>query len=231
MAARIRTLRFLLPIAAVACLGARAAAAQPPKAGSKAEQDLKNSKNYEEIYARYLGAARQAPAPSAPLWMADLASDPRARRVNDLVTVRVLESVSATGNADSNIAKQSDMNISMPGKPGEFFSKFLPASSDTKFNGSGGTTRSTELTAVMTSRVTEVLPNGDLVVEGVREIDINGDRTLIVLTGVIRAIDILPGNVIPSSRIGQLRIRSLSQGLIKDSLTPGWLIRILNKIF
>jgi flagellar L-ring protein precursor FlgH len=83
----------------------------------------------------------------------------------------------------------------------------------------------------MTSRVTEVLPNGDLVVEGVREIDINGDRTLIVLTGVIRAIDILPGNVIPSSRIGQLRIRSLSQGLINDSLTPGWLIRILNKIF
>jgi len=123
------------------------------------------------------------------------------------------------------------MNISMPGKPGELFGKFLPASSDTKFNGAGGTSRSTELTAVLTSRITEVLPNGDMVVEGVRELDVNGDRTLIVLTGVIRAIDILPGNVIPSSRIGQLRIRSLSQGLIKDSLTPGYLIRLLNKIF
>jgi hypothetical protein len=41
----------------------------------------------------------------------------------------------------------------------------------------------------------------------------------------------MPGNVVPSPRIGQLRIRSLSQGLIKDSLTPGYLIRLLNKIF
>ena len=63
------------------------------------------------------------------------------------------------------------------------------------------------------------------------EIDVNGDRLLVVLSGVVRAVDILPGNVIPSTRIGQLRIRSLSQGLIKDSLSPGWLIRVLNKIF
>jgi flagellar L-ring protein precursor FlgH len=83
----------------------------------------------------------------------------------------------------------------------------------------------------MTARVTEVLPNGDLVVEGVREVDINGDRSLVVLSGVVRAVDSLPGNVVPSSRVGQLRIRALSQGLIKDSLKPGWLIRILNKIF
>ena len=107
----------------------------------------------------------------------------------------------------------------------------FPASSDTKFNGAGGTTRTTELSATITARIVEVLPSGDLVVEGVREVDINGDRNVVVLTGVIRAIDIQPGNVVPSTRIGQLRIRSLSQGLIKDSLTPGWLIRVLNKIF
>ena len=230
MAASVRTLRVVVPTVAIACLMTSAAVAQESKSDPKA-QDLKHSRNYDEIYARYLSSSRQTPATAVPLWIADLATDPRARRVNDLVTVRVLESVSASGNADSNIAKQSDMNISMPGKPGELFGKFLPASSDTKFNGAGGTSRSTELTAVLTSRITEVLPNGDMVVEGVRELDVNGDRTLIVLTGVIRAIDILPGNVIPSSRIGQLRIRSLSQGLIKDSLTPGWLIRILNKIF
>jgi flagellar L-ring protein precursor FlgH len=107
----------------------------------------------------------------------------------------------------------------------------VPNSTDTKFNGAGGTTRTTQFTAKMTARVVEVLPNGDLVVEGVREVDINGDRNLVVLTGVIRAVDIGPGNVISSARIGQLQIRSLSQGLIKDSLTPGWLIKILNKIF
>ena len=44
----------------------------------------------------------------------------------------------------------------------------------------------------MTARVAEVLPNGDLVVEGVREIDINGDRQMVVLTGVVRTADVGP---------------------------------------
>jgi flagellar L-ring protein precursor FlgH len=104
-------------------------------------------------------------------------------------------------------------------------------STSTSFNGSGGTTRTTELFATLTARVIEVLPSGDLVVEGVREVNINGDRSVVVLSGVIRASDIQPGNVILSTQVGQLRIQSLSAGLMRDSLSPGWLVRILNKIF
>ena len=73
----------------------------------------------------------------------------------------------------------------------------------------------------MTARVVEVLPNGDLALEGVREIDINGDRQIIVLTGVVRTADIGPGNVVPSTAIGQMRIRYFGRGLIKDNLQPG----------
>jgi flagellar L-ring protein precursor FlgH len=83
----------------------------------------------------------------------------------------------------------------------------------------------------VTARVVEVLPNGDLVVEGLRELDVNGDLQVMVLTGVIRAVDIQPGNVISSTRVGHLQIRSVSRGLIRDNLSPGWLIRMLNKIF
>lgn len=187
-------------------------------------------KNYDEIYHQYLVAARKLPPPDQ-LWMADLMSDLRARRLGDLVTIRVLESLSATGSADSTVNKKADGGVSLPGKAGDLLGKVLPVGSDTQFNGSGGTTRTTELSATITARVVEVLPSGDLVVEGVREVDINGDRNVVVLTGVIRATDVLQGNIVPSTRIGQLRIRSLSQGLIKDSLSPGWLIRILNKIF
>lgn len=186
--------------------------------------------DYDGLYQQYLTQARALAKP-AYLWMADLTSDPIARRVHDLVTVRVIENVSATGSADSNIGKTSSANAALPGQAGTALTKFLPGSSETKFNGTGGTTRTTDLSATLTARVVEVLPSGDLVLEGVREIEINGDRTLVVLTGVIRAVDILPGNVVPSSRVGQLRIRSLSRGLIKDSLSPGWLVKILNKIF
>ena len=87
------------------------------------------------------------------------------------------------------------------------------------------------IAAGVTARVAEVLPNGDLVIEAVREIEINGDRQIVVLTGVARVVDIRPGNVLPSPSIGQLRIRYFGKGLMKDSLSPGWLIRVLNKIF
>jgi flagellar L-ring protein precursor FlgH len=107
----------------------------------------------------------------------------------------------------------------------------LPSGSDTQFAGSGSTTRSSAITAVLTARVSEVLPNGNLVIEGVREVDVNGDRQVVVLTGVVRATDVAPNNSVSSTLIGQLRIRSIGRGLIKDSLSPGWLMRILNKIF
>ena len=187
--------------------------------------------SYEAVFGRYLAAARKMPAQPDRGWMTDLLIDQRARRANDLVTIRVIESLSASGGADSTLDKSSDAKVALPGKAGTALSKLLPASSDTKFQGAGATTRFTELSATVTARVVEVLPNGDLVVEGLRELDVNGDRQVVVLNGVIRVADILPGNVIPSTRIGQLRIRSVSQGLIKDNLAPGWLIRVLNKIF
>ncbi|RPJ63116.1 MAG: hypothetical protein EHM24_24895, partial [Acidobacteria bacterium] len=60
---------------------------------------------------------------------------------------------------------------------------------------------------------------------------INGDRQIVVLTGVVRPSDITRQNVVLSTQIGQLRIRYFGRGLMKDNLQPGWLIRILNKIF
>ena len=231
----------LAPRVAWAQANAATAPSKTPQANAQAQGNVAPSpqgkvvspKTYDEIYEKYLASARSlAVAPGT--WMADLATDPNARRLNDLVTIRVVESMSASGSADSNIGKASSGNIKLP-LPANWWDptmgRITPFSAETKFNGSGETSRTTELSATMTARVIEVLPNGDLVVQGVRELDINGDRNLVVLSGVIRAMDVMPGNVVPSTRIGQLRISALSQGLIKDSLTPGYLIRLLNKIF
>lgn len=187
--------------------------------------------SYDEAYSRYLTAARTGDASGRAMWMTDLTRDLRARYVNDLITIRVIESLSATGSANSNVDKNGSASASFPGRIGTELGRLLPFDTQTGFNGSGGTTRTTELFATLTARVIETLPSGDLVVEGVREVDINGDRSLVVLTGVVRSADISPGNVVMSTQVGQLRIRSLSAGLMKDSLTPGWLVRILNKVF
>ena len=186
--------------------------------------------DYDSEYNRFLLEARRSPSPKGA-WMIDLATDRIARRQNDMVTIQVVESLSATGSADSNLGHRSSANMSMPSPTSKWLAKIFPISNETDFEGAGGTTRTTELTAMVTARVSEVLPNGDLIVEGIREVEINGDRTVVVLTGVVRPADIQPGNVVLSPQVGQLRIRSLSQGLIKDSLEPGWLIRVLNKVF
>jgi flagellar L-ring protein precursor FlgH len=213
-----------------------------PVLAQDAARPGKPSDNYDELVRQYLASARAtAAAPATPdtLWMAGLNGDLRARRVNDLVTVRVIEVVSAQGSADSSLDKDSNASASVTGLFGAE-SRFpgwldptnlVAAGANTSFEGSGSTARAGSLTAVMTARVAEVLPNGDLALEGVRELEINGDRQIIVLTGVVRTADIGPGNVVPSTVIGQMRIRYFGRGLIKDNLQPGWLVRVLNKIF
>ena len=195
--------------------------------------------DYEQVLERYLQAARATPATPDTAWAAGLFGDLRARRINDLVTVRVVENISASGSADSALDKKSNGSASVTNLFGaeNKFPGWLDATSlaaigaNTGFTGSGSTARNGSLTAVITARVTEVLPNGDLVLEGIRQVDINGDQQFIVLSGIARAADIGPGNVVPSTAVGQMQIRYFGKGLMKDNLKPGFLIRMLNKVF
>jgi flagellar L-ring protein precursor FlgH len=197
--------------------------------------------NYDELLQLYLQSVRTtaAPANAGDTWMSGLLGDLRARRVNDLVTVQVIESVNALGTADSALDKNSNASASLS----SFFgiesrmptwldpSALASLGASTDFSGSGATTRTAALSAVITARVAEVLPNGDLALEGIRELDINGDRQILVLTGIVRVADVGPGNVVPSTAVGQMRIRYFGKGLMKDNLSPGWLVRVLNKVF
>jgi flagellar L-ring protein precursor FlgH len=214
----------------------------PALAQDKSKEKAKAADNYDALLQQYLQEARAAVVPttaSSSAWMAGLTSDLRARRINDLVTIRVVENVSGLGAADSNLDKKSSGTAGVPslfGLESRLPSSINPANlittgANTSFQGGGSTSRTGSLTAVLTARVEEVLPNGDLLVQGVREIEINGDKQILVLTGVVRTADINTSNVVPSTAIGQMRIRYFGRGLMKDNLTPGWLIRILNKIF
>ena len=145
------------------------------------------------------------------------------------MTIRVVENIEGAGAADSALDKTSKAAAGVTQMFGA--EKALPsavdptnlvgASSGTQFKGSGATSRSGTLSATITARVMEVLPNGDLVLEGAREIEINGDRQMVVLTGVARPRDVSDQNVVLSPKIGQLRIRYFGRGLMKDNLKPG----------
>lgn len=193
----------------------------------------------DKALARYLDQARSLPVADPNAWMQGLALDLRARRVNDIVTVRVEEVIAATGTADASIGKSTSTGVGISTlfglqskiPAGVGLGDLASSGSNTDFSGSGSTARASALTATISARVAEVMPNGDLLVEGVREIEINGDRQVVVLTGVARVVDIGPGNVVASGSLGQLSIRYFGRGLTKGSLSPGWLVRILNKVF
>jgi flagellar L-ring protein precursor FlgH len=235
-----------ITLAAAGILGAATAGVAADKsekeAAAAAAAASAPSDVYDVLYARYLESARRTPpAPaSGPSidWISGLGLDRRARAINDLITIRVVESIEGVGSADSALDKNSSASAGV----GSLFGatkklgaidpgNLVGTSSDSKFSGGGATSRSGALTATITARVMEVLPNGDLVLEGAREIDINGDRQMVVLTGVARPSDVSDQNVVLSPSIGQLRIRYFGRGLMKDNLKPGWLIRVLNKVF
>lgn len=215
----------------LACVMVSSAAAAGQKKGQ--------ADNYDAALRRYLEEARKTAAAEPSAWMTSLAMDPRAMRVNDLITIRIVESITATGTADAALAKDSTGTVSLPTYFGaeKLIAKVLTPSdlanmkSSSSFKGSGTTTRASDLTATMGARVIEVLPNGNLVVEGIRQIEINGDTQMVVLTGVARVSDIDSQNMIASTQLGQLSVRYFGRGLTRDSLSPGLLVRILNKIF
>ena len=232
-----------MPVVALAQSGARpaasAAAAAAPAKGKKPEPAAPPPDAQDKALARYLETARSMPSADPNAWMQGLTLDLRARRVNDILTVRVEETIAATGTADTAIGKSTSTGVGISTlfglqskiPTGVGLGDLASSQSNTDFSGSGTTARASALSATISARVAEVLPNGDLLVEGVREIEINGDRQVVVLTGVARVVDIGPGNVIPSSVLGQLSIRYFGRGLTKGSLTPGWLVRVLNKVF
>lgn len=201
---------------------------------------------YDAAVQRHLETARALARASAAVadetsfdWVTGLTSDRRASRVNDLITVRVVENIESSATADSALDKNSSGTAGVPtlfGLETKLPSAVDPANlmstnSETTFKGGGTTSRTSMLTATMTARVSDVLPNGDLVLEGVRELDLNGERQVVVLTGIVRAQDLRRSNQVLSTQIAQLRIQYYGRGLMKDNLKPGWLLRIMNKIF
>ena len=171
--------------------------------------------------------------------MNGLATDLRARHVNDLVTIRVVENIVGVRHrgfdAGQEQQRQRVGRRKLFGRRDEDSRRSRPslvgAVRPTRRSRAAARPAHRHADGVLTARVVEVLPNGDLVLEGVREIDINGDRQIVVLTGVVRAARHRAGNVVPSTAVGQMRIRYFGKRPDEGQPEPGWLIRALNKIF
>ncbi len=159
---------------------------------------------------------------------ASLSGDRKASQPGDILTVVIFQAAEATNSAQNSSRKKTDVG-------GSFGTTIGSGSIDEKaslefgggFTGRGEVRRSEKLVTQISLTVREVLPNGDLIVEGEQWMRINGETSRIGVRGRVRPADISPENAVLSSRIGDARISYDGRGFVTRSAKPG----VVNRIF
>ncbi len=163
-------------------------------------------------------------------------SDPGASDLGDALTVIIAESASATNQTSTTLSKQNQLQIesTIPGA-GNLLD-FIPLHAlesdfDNQFTGQGSTTRSATLNARVTVTVVGKKPNGDLIIDGVRTLKINGETEALHLSGSVNPAYIRADNTIFSTSIGNLNIVYTGKGTITQGTRPGIFVRLVNWLF
>jgi flagellar L-ring protein precursor FlgH len=158
-----------------------------------------------------------------------LFEDHRARLVGDTLTVQIVEKVAASQKSTSSIDKSGSISASVTALPGIRPSAFARAgaegSSANTFAGKGSTENTNDFSGTITSVVTEVLPNGHLLITGEKQIGVNQNVDVLRFSGQVDPRAIQPGNSVPSAQIANVRIDHRGRGAQADANGIGWLGR------
>ena len=164
----------------------------------------------------------------------DLFENPIARHVGDVVTIVLNEATNAQKSATTKTQKSTNDTLpgmSLFGSPVTIHGASVlsgTVNDASKFDGEGNSAQSNSLTGYITTTVARVLPNGNLYIKGEKKIWINQGQENVVLSGVIRPVDLAPDNTISSSRVANARITYGGKGALNDANTAGWLSRFFN---
>jgi flagellar L-ring protein FlgH len=185
-------------------------------------------------------------ADAGSLWQ-DMSAQPRsmfadkkAHSVGDIVTIVIQENNAASRNNNTTTSKKASQDASItsffysPATSGLLTKGgALPAvkySSDNEFNGGGQINNQETISAQLSVRVIDVLPNGNLVIEGHRQTTFSGERQDAILRGTIRADDVTPANTVLSSQVADATIQFVNNGAITDNQRRGWFTTIWQKL-
>jgi flagellar L-ring protein precursor FlgH len=173
--------------------------------------------------------------PSEGYW--SLYSDTKAFRRGDLVRVIVRQKNEGKKNATTSTEREA----SISGSIRRFFGfedeiqeattddpELISVTSQNEFAGTGSTERKDDLTATISTVVTDVLANGNLVVYGNQIVTVNNEASVLTVQGIIRPYDIAPDNTIESNRIANANIEFAGSGVVTDKQHPGWAMRIFD---
>ena len=175
-----------------------------------------------------------------------LFQDMKARKVGDIVTVRIVEDPEAELNANTKTSRSSSIDASklklfgymkalaeknsrLAQDPGT--DNLFSASLGTAFDGKGSSDRDGHVKAYITAVVEKVLFNGNLYINGQREVRVNNETQYITLSGVVRPKDITSSNEVSSTYVADARITYSGSGPVADKQRPGWLGRVVDYVW
>lgn len=222
----MRELKILFGAAAVAALLLTGACSSLPHHHAKPDDGL----DWAKIPA--------TPPTDGAIYVAgrtsDLAENPVAHNVGDIVTIVLDEQTAAQKSATTDTNKTTADTLPGPtllGKSVTFHGTPIldnGINNATKFTGEGDSTQSNSLTGYLAVTVVKVLPNGNLVVAGQKQLGLNQGKEFVRLTGIIRPIDLSADDSIPSYRVADAQISYVGKGALADANQQSWLSRLLN---
>lgn len=165
--------------------------------------------------------------------LGDTAGDLRAHNIDDMVTVVVNENANAVSTGTTKTQRASAASSQTTALGGTLsatnpLANLLNTNNSTSLNGQGTTSRQTTLTATLTARVIDVLPNGYLVIEGHKAVLVNSENQVVTLRGVVRPVDLSTANSVASDSVGQMELQINGKGVVNDSIRrPNFLYRLL----
>ena len=176
-----------------------------------------------------------------------LFEDSRARRVGDIVVVKLVENTKAQNKAETSSNKKSSNDYQVAAMFNRGHAGFIPfmpigpqpsvglpildTDSASGINSTGKTKRENYVTTSLATRVLRVLPGGLMEIEGAREIRVNEETEYMVVRGMIRSKDVSADNSVLSTQIADASIEYYGKGVLADKQKPGWFSRLMDNVW
>jgi flagellar L-ring protein precursor FlgH len=200
-----------------------------------------SSASLDDYLKRVREAGSEAPATKGSLWvssgpLSDLGSDYKARWPGDLIVVRLVDTFSAATTGENNTSRQFSTQSAVTGLlgkigPSNALQNMFNANSTTALDGKGSSTMSSNLQLNLSGRVVDVLPNGILVIEAVRDFTVGNDRQTVTLRGLVRPGDLAVDNSVLSSQVTSVELSIKGKGAVADATArPNAIVRLLLKV-
>ena len=156
----------------------------------------------------------------------NLIADKTARRPGDLLTVLILETQNIKNEETSQLQRGTTLDYALNSfniKPNAFGIPLpdIAATAQDDFNGRANYEKKGNFTARITAIVMDVLPNGNLIIKGRREIRIDNETKVIEFSGIVRRFDVMSDNTIASELVAEARVSYVGEGDLTTATNRG----------